>query len=56
MGHALEFDRRVEYLAEETDQVEVYATEYYRDNEMIRRDVRVVVKKGFDVDGEVKNG
>jgi len=52
----IEWDRKTEYLCEETDQVRVFATEYFKDNEMVRRDVRVEVKEGFLVEDEVKNG
>ena len=48
----IEYDTKSEYLCEETDDVCVYATEYFKDGELVRRDVRVDVKRGFDALGE----
>lgn len=48
----IDYDSKVESLQEETEQLQVWATEYYLEGEMVRRDVRVDIKKGFEALGE----
>lgn len=50
----IDYDSKIESLQEETEQVEVWATEYFLGDDLVRRDVLVKVKEGYLSSGDAR--